>query len=102
MSIAGAVEPSRAASSGAAAGVWYGWVTVATRTKPIWSGVIPACSRAWRAACSAMSMTLSSSAAQCRLMMPERSRIHSSLESILSTISEFMTTRAGPVGADAR
>ena len=42
-----------------------------------------------------MSMTLSSSAAKWRLMMPDRSRIHSSLESILSTISEFMTTRAG-------
>jgi hypothetical protein len=36
------------------------------------------------------------------LMMPERSRIHSSEESMASTSSEFGTTRRGAVAADPR
>ncbi len=56
---------------------------------------MPAISRAGRAANSDMSMTDSPSPAQRRSMMPERSRIHSSEESIRSTISEFGTIRRG-------
>jgi 3-oxoacyl-[acyl-carrier-protein] synthase III len=42
-----------------------------------------------------ISATVSSGPAQCRVAMPERERIHSSLDSILSTISAFVTTRPG-------
>ena len=65
--------PIRAATSVDADGVWYGWVTVATRTMPTSDGSMPAASIALRAADSAMSTTDSSSAAKRRSMMPERS-----------------------------
>ena len=80
---------------GAAAGVWYGWVTVARTTALIWDGSSPAAVIASRAAASDMSTTDSSGAAKRRVTMPERSRIHSSEESIGSTISELGTTRSG-------
>ena len=56
---------------------------------------MPAISSAGRAANIDMSMTDSPSPAQRRSMMPERSRIHSSEESIRSTISELGTIRRG-------
>ena len=68
---------------------------MATRTAPSRDGSMPARSRALRAAASDMSMTDSSSPAQPRLMIPERSRIHSSEESMCSQISSLVTTRSG-------
>jgi hypothetical protein len=50
---------------------------------------------AFPAAATLMSMTLSSGAAQRRVSIPDRSRIHSSLESIFSTISALVTIRDG-------
>ena len=64
------------------------------------AGVSPARSIATRAAASAMSVTVSSAAAKRRLTMPERSRIHSSEESMVWQISSLVTTRVGPVAAD--
>ena len=58
-------------------------------------GRMPACAIALPAAATDMSTTLSSGAAQWRLSMPERSRIHSSEESIRSQISALVTTRDG-------
>ena len=80
---------------GAAAGVWYGWVTVETITAPTCDASSPARSSAWRARRSAMSTTDSSGAARKREMMPERSWIHWSEESIGPMISSFITTRSG-------
>ncbi len=50
---------------------------------------------ALREAASAISITDSPSPAQPRVMMPERSRIHWSLESMCSQISSLVTTRRG-------
>lgn len=58
-----------------------------------WS--MPAIAMAPLLAASAMSTTLSSGRAKRRSVMPERSRIHSSEESIASTISELGMTRSG-------
>ena len=95
MSKAAPWMPRRSARIGAAPGVWYGWVTVATMTASICPASSPAIARASRVACSDMSTTVSSGAAKRRLMIPERSRIHSSEESILSMTSELGTTRSG-------
>jgi hypothetical protein len=92
---AGLGIPIRCASSGAAAGVWNGWLTVAMITTPICSGETPARSIACREAASAMSMTLSSSRAKRRVTMPERCWIHSSEESMNWQISSLVTTRSG-------
>ena len=64
-------------------------------TASIWPASRPAISKASRVACSAMSTTDSSGAAKRRLMMPDRSRIHSSEELIFSITSELGTTRSG-------
>ncbi len=50
---------------------------------------------ALREAASAISITDSPSPAQPRVMMPERSRIHWSEESMCSQISSLVTTRRG-------
>ena len=70
-------------------------MTDATSTMPTWSAVMPDCSSAFVEAATAMSTTLSSGAAQRRSMMPDRSRIHSSEESMRSQISALVTTRSG-------
>ena len=85
----------RSASDAAADGVWYGWVTVATMTAPICDPVIPAAFSASPDAAAAMSTTVSSGAANRRVMMPVRSRIHWSVESMCSQISSLVTTRSG-------
>src|SRR5665647_773814 len=89
------VAPIRSATIGAAPGVWYGWVTVATMTVLICEAVRPADRSASFAAADAMSTTVSSGAAKRRVMMPERSRIHWSEESMCSQISSLVTTRSG-------
>jgi hypothetical protein len=61
----------------------------------IWSALTPAISRALSDACSAMSTTVSSGAANRRSMMPERCWIHSSEESMCRQISSLVTTRSG-------
>ncbi|WP_433997096.1 hypothetical protein [Barrientosiimonas endolithica] len=58
-------------------------------------GEIPAICRAGPAAASAMSTTDSSSRAQRRVTMPERSRIHWSEESIQVQTSSLVITRSG-------
>jgi hypothetical protein len=92
---AASVAPSRSATAAAADGVCNGCVTVATSTALTCSGRMPAWAIALPAAATLMSMTLSSGAAQRRLSMPERSRIHSSLESMRSQISALVTTLDG-------
>jgi hypothetical protein len=56
---------------------------------------IPAAAIASRAAASDIETTVSSGPAQRRDLMPERSWIHSSDESMASTISALGTTRSG-------
>jgi hypothetical protein len=87
--------PSSWAIAVAMAGVWSRWVTVATTTQSIWAGAMPARSIASRAAATDITWTVSSGVAQRRCLMPERCWIHSSLESIASTTSEFGITRVG-------
>ena len=87
--------PSSVAIVVATAGVWCRWVTVETITVSICAGSTPARSRALRAAETDIICTVSSGSAQRRSMMPDRVRIHSSLESIMVTISALSTTRRG-------
>ncbi len=87
--------PSRWATSAAADGVCNGWVTVASMTQPTWSASMPALASALPAAATDMSTTDSSGAAKRRVTMPDRSRIHSSVESMRSQISSLVTMRAG-------
>ena len=54
-----------------------------------------AAARAFSAAAAAMVATVSSSPAQRRSVIPERSRIHSSDESMVWQISSLVTTREG-------
>ena len=61
---AAGVAPIRSASDAAADGVWYGCVTVATMTAPIWEPVTPAALSASPAAAADMSTTVSSGAAK--------------------------------------
>ena len=56
---------------------------------------MPARSSAWREAATDIICTVSSGPAKRRSLMPERCWIHSSLESIASTSSEFGTIRVG-------
>ena len=56
---------------------------------------MPAFCRASRAAPSAMSITLMSAGARCRVMMPVRWRIHSSEESIHWQTSSLVTITSG-------
>ena len=79
----------------ATAGVWCRWVTVETITVSIWPGSIPDRSRALRAAETDIIWMVSSGDAQRRSMIPERVRIHSSVESIMVMISALSTTRRG-------
>lgn len=87
--------PSLSAISVAMAGVWLKWDTVETTTAPIWSASIPALAMALPDASIDIAATVSSSEAQCRVSMPERERIHSSEESIVSRITSLGTTRTG-------
>ncbi len=87
--------PSSWATRVATAGVWSRWLIVATTTQSICSASMPACSRAARDAATDIICTVSCGSAKRRSLMPERCWIHSSLESIASTISELGTTRDG-------
>ncbi len=87
--------PSRSAISVAMAGVWLKCETVETTTAPICSAVIPASAIALPDASIDIAATVSSSEAQCRVAMPERERIHSSEESIVSRITSLGTIRVG-------
>ena len=95
MSNAAASVPSSCAIAVATAGVCRRWLTVATTTQSIWPGSRPARSMAIRDASTDIICTDSSGPAQRRVLMPERCWIHSSLESIASTTSEFGTRRTG-------
>lgn len=80
-------------------GVCFGLLIVATMTTSIWSGVRPDFAIASAAASVDSSMTVVSSTARVRVMIPVRWRIHSSLESIASMRSELGTAispRAAP------
>lgn len=92
---AGRPAPILSAISVAMAGVCLKCETVETITPPICSGVIPASAMALPAASTDMAETVSSGDAQCRVAMPERERIHSSDESIVSRITSLGTTRVG-------
>lgn len=92
---AGLPAPIRSAISVATAGVCLKCETVDTITPPICSGVIPASAMALPDASIDIMATVSSSEAQCRVAMPERERIHSSDESIVSRITSLGTTRVG-------
>ncbi len=87
--------PSLSAISVATAGVCLKCETVETTTPPICSAVIPASAIALPDASMDIAATVSSSEAQCRVSMPERERIHSSDESIVSRITSLGTTRTG-------
>jgi len=87
--------PSSWAIVVAIAGVWARWLTVATMTQSIWRASTPASASASRAAATDITWTVSSGVAQRRCLMPERVWIHSSLESIASTISLLGTIREG-------
>ena len=92
---AAGVVPSSSAIRVATAGVCIRWDTVATTTQSIWPGSMPARSSALRDDSTLIICTVSCGSAQRRSMMPERVRIHSSVESIWSTISALVTTRLG-------
>ena len=81
--------------SAAADGVWNGYVIVARMTASMSAPSRPARSIATRPAISAMSAMLSSAAANRRVKMPDRDRIHSSEESMNWQISSLVTTRSG-------
>ncbi len=89
------VAPSSVAIVVATAGVWCRWVTVETITVSICPGSMLAASMAFRAAATDIIWIVSSSEAQRRSSMPERVRIHSSVESIMVQISSLLTTRRG-------
>ena len=93
---AASVAPSRSATAAAADGVCSGWVTVATRTAPTCSGRMPACGDRLAGGRDAHVDDASRPARPSgALSMPERSRIHSSEESMRSQISALVTTRDG-------
>lgn len=92
---AGLPAPIRWAISVATAGVCLKCETVETTTAPICSGSMPASAMALPDASTDIAATVSSSEAQWRVTMPERERIHSSEESIVSRITSFGTTRVG-------
>ena len=83
------------AISDAAVGVWYGCVQVATMMTSMSWEASPAAARAFSAAAADMVATVSSSLAHRRSMIPERSLIHSSDESMVWQISSLVTTREG-------
>ena len=91
----GRSSPSSWATAVATAGVCSRWETVATITPSTWAASMPARSIAMREAATDIICTVSSSVAKRRLLMPERCWIHSSEESIASTISALGTTRLG-------
>jgi hypothetical protein len=92
---AGFPAPIASAISVAMAGVCLKCETVATITPLICSGVIPASAMALPDAAMDIAATVSSGDAQWRLVIPERERIHSSDESIVSRITSLGTTRLG-------
>lgn len=92
---AGLPAPTRCAMSVATAGVCLKCETVETMTPPICPGSMPASAIALPEASTDIMDTVSSSEAQCRVAIPERERIHSSDESIVSRITSLGTTRVG-------
>jgi hypothetical protein len=64
-------------------------------TQSICSGAMPARSIAFREAATDIICTVSSGVANRRCLMPDRCWIHSSLESIASTMWAFGMTREG-------
>jgi hypothetical protein len=92
---AAGVEPSWSAMRVDTAGVCIRCDTVATSTQSSWAGATSARSRALRAASTLIICTVSCGSAIRRSMMPDRVRIHSSVESMCSQTSAFVTTRLG-------
>lgn len=92
---AGLTAPIRCAISVATAGVCLKCETVETITAPICSGETPASASALPEASTDIAATVSWGEAQCRVAMPERERIHSSDESIVSRMTSLETTRVG-------
>lgn len=92
---AGLPAPIRCAISVAIAGVCLKCETVETITAPTCSGAIPASASALPEASTDIAATVSCGEAQCRVAMPERERIHSSDESIVSRMTSLGTTRVG-------
>ncbi len=68
---------------------------MATITQSTWSAATLADSSAPRAAATLMEWMVSESSANRRVRIPDRVRIHSSLESIGPATSSLVTTRAG-------
>ena len=92
---AAGVQPSSSETSVATAGVCSRWDTVATITQSICAGSIPARDSALRDDATLIICTVSCGSAHLRSMIPERVRIHSSLESMWRQISSLVTTRLG-------
>ena len=95
------LAPSSLAMVVAIAGVWCRWVTVETITVSIWPASMPARSRALRAAATDIIWMVSSGAAQRRSTIPDRVRIHSSVESIIGEDLGVVDHPPRPVAADA-
>ena len=98
----GRLRPSSWATAVATAGVCSRCDTVATMTPSICSASMPARSIAVRAEATDIICTDSWSSAKRRVLIPERCWIHSSEESIASTMSALGTTQARAVAARAR
>ena len=98
--VAQAEEASRLATAAAAAyDVCFGLLTVATMTRSMRAGSMPAFAIASAAASVARSIASVSAIARVRVMMPVRWRIHSSLESmgpISSSLGTLRSPRAAP------
>ena len=87
--------PSSWAIAVAMAGVCSMWLTVATITQSIWRGVDAGRLERLAGRPTDINWTVSLSSAHIRCLMPERCWIHSSLESIASTMSALGITREG-------
>lgn len=92
---AGEPMPRRAATRADMLGDRSMAVDVATRTRSMSAGCSPAEARALAAACAASSSTGSSGPPTCRVLMPTRLVIHSSLVSTMAARSSLVRTLAG-------
>lgn len=92
---AGEPMPRRAATRADMLGERSMAVEVATRTMSMSEGCSPAVARALAAACAARSSTGSSGPPTCRVLMPTRLVIHSSLVSTMTARSSLVRTLAG-------
>lgn len=92
---AGDRMPSRAATLADMLGERCSAVEVATRTRSMSEACIPAAASALAAACAAISSTGSSGPPTCRVLMPTRLVIHSSLVSTMPARSWLVSTLAG-------